>query len=129
MNYLIAPIFLLASSAVFAQAIPKDLPKEVQAFLGEYKQLSSCMKGVNEYQMKRLEQQTKSFDKRLKQLCKSGERKEAKKYMFTIGKTLKNNPTLKITNQCYSKATSLEREQPLFNKLNVDSKTHVCDQI
>ncbi len=95
----------------------------------QMQKMQSCMKNVDQAQMKVLEQRSQKVDTEIKALCASGKRDEAQERAISFGMEISKDPTMQVMRKCGELMKGAMPEMPFMNHGNDrdSSSHHVCD--
>lgn len=100
--------------------------QDLQAIM---KNVSDCMKKVNQSDLKALEQEQKKMEPKVQALCNQGKRKQAQSMAMAFAKKMNANASVKQAQKCAKMAEGMMPVSNPFDMQKSLTQDHVCDQL
>jgi len=123
----LALVLLFMPAVAFSQ---QGLDPQMMEKLQE---MATCMSAIDQNELKRIEKESKEFEKKVKGLCKSGKRDEAQKKTMEFSQKVIKSPAFITLRKCTEKMpAALKGMVPDMSAERIAKEfkeKHVCDEI
>lgn len=109
--------------------IPDMDSNSMQKMMQSMKKVQACMDKIDKKDIKALEHESDSFEKKVSQLCAAGERDKAQAMALSYSKKMMNNATIKAINHCSKMMEGVPLPQGINTHEQDDKNTHICDSL
>lgn len=128
----LAWVLALASSLTLAQNYQGMSEADMQRMMQEMQKIQACVAGIDQQQLKDLEQRGRAMEAEIKTLCADGKRAKAEKTALAFGLEMSQHPVLKQMRGCRGQAPTMMSNMmpkiPYTDRDKETSKRHVCDE-
>ena len=122
-------VMLFMPLIVFAQDFPGFDSKQMQGMMQRAQEMQSCMKNIDQTEMKALEQKGKQMQAEVKKLCMAGKRDQALDKAVAYSKEMAKSSAIQEMKKCGEKMQEMMPELSQFSKdySSDNSEGHICD--
>ncbi len=122
-------VILFMPLTVFAQDFTGFDSKQMQGMMQKALDMQSCMKNIDQAEIKVLEQQGKQMQAEVKKLCAAGKRDQAMDKAMAYGKEMAKSSAIQEMKKCGEKMQEMMSDLSQFSKdySGDDSEGHICD--
>ena len=127
---LMSVCLLLVPALTMAQQMNEQ---DMQKMMAQIQEMTACMQGIDQNEIKALEQDSKQFESEVKALCNEGKRDQAQQQAIKFSKKMMDAPALVAMQKCTEKMNaSMKGMMPNMDPEEIAkdySAGHVCDEI
>lgn len=102
---------------------------DMQKMMQQMKKMQSCMKDVDQSELKALEQRSRRMEAEVKSLCAGGKRDQAQNKAISFGKEIVNEPTMKLMRKCGEMMKDMMPAMTFPDLDRISAEHHVCDEL
>ena len=117
---------VLQQSPVVAQGAPTGMPSEadMRLLMEAMQGMQTCMDGIDQTALSRLEQQAKKAEEEIARLCRAGQAAAAEVRALELGRQMAADPVLKTMQACMARFPKLPmlREGSSLGRLTFDDE-------
>ena len=114
-----------------AQDFPGFDSQQMQGMMQKAQEMQSCMKNIDQAEMKALEQKGKQMQAEVKKLCAAGKRDQALDKAIAYGKEMAKSSAIQEMKKCGEKMQGMMPELSKFSKDysndGSEDEGHICD--
>lgn len=127
MKNVIKIIFLFLATNVVAETPQGMSEKDIQTMMQNMGKVQTCMKNIDQSEIKALEQRSNKIQTELKSLCASGKHKAAQEKAISFAKEISQMSSMKTILECSEIMKSVMPKISIPDFSKDFSNTNVCD--
>jgi hypothetical protein len=127
MKKLAITLLCLTPIVAFAQNPMGMNQEDMQKMMQQMQKAQTCMKKIDQSEMKVLEKKQKQFKEEVKSLCAGGKRGAAQAKAMSFAKEMANSALIKALKKCGEMMKGMTQEMPFMSQDEDYSNQHVCD--
>jgi len=126
MKLSIIAFFVLLPVVTLAQQSSMN-EQDMQKMMEQAQKMQACMQGLDQNELKRLEQSSHQMEAEIKALCADGKRQEAENKAMAYAMEISKDPTVTTMRQCGEMMKGVLPQMPFVNQDATSSSKHICD--